>query len=107
MPRWISVRDKLPKKRTRVLVIFKEPRFGGGNHIAIAEHIPARSVLAEEYLDPEHWCGEDDELAEYVEDEDAYYVRENWFESNFYDDINYRISAEVIGWQPLPEDIVE
>jgi hypothetical protein len=43
-----------------------------------------------------------DEHCDYHEEQDEYFVPEGWYESNEFEEINWRVEGEVIGWMPLP-----
>jgi hypothetical protein len=43
-----------------------------------------------------------DEHCDYHEEQDEYFVPEGWYESNEFEEINWRVQGEVIGWMPLP-----
>lgn len=43
-----------------------------------------------------------DEGCYYDEEEDMYYVEEGWYETNQFDDVNWKIEGTVTHWMPLP-----
>lgn len=92
---WLSVEEQKPPKQTPVLVAVSR-------HVCIAEYIPARTVLAADYLDPdgdfdeEHWeRDEDGEL----------FVPESWYERAWFeaDHSGWLLNAAVTHWMPLPK----
>ena len=101
-PQWISVEDRLPEKLTRVLASLQMFDYLGKPMVrtTIAEYLPARTVLEEDYLSSD---GENYELVEYDEEKDCYWCLENWYESNIYHEENYQIIDKVVAWMPLPE----
>lgn len=100
-PEWISVKDGLPKDRKSVNVAVEHKRDDGKTFqfVMTASHIGYHEIEAEEWPD---YDGD----TEYDEENDCYWIPENWYEDNFMEDnMNYLICDEyrVTHWMPLPE----
>ena len=98
---WISVKDRMPKSKTCVLVTVKTR---DGEHVVlIARHVNAREVDSEDY----EW--QDAEIDwDYDEENDIYWVPECWYEGNFVEENTSWIIDEyadgiVTHWMPIPE----
>lgn len=99
---WIPVSEGLPETNKDVLITFREfmewnkkYRHGTCKAIYISEH----SIKIEDM----GWVYED--VEEYDELEDVYYVKSGWYEviENWDDYTHVYINCEVTAWQPLPE----
>lgn len=100
-PKWISVEDRLPKDRKSVNVVVERKREDGKifQFVMTASHIGHHEIEAEEWPD---YDGD----TEYDEENDCFWIPENWYEDNFMEDnMNYLICDEyrVTHWMPLPE----
>ena len=100
-PEWIRVEDGLPKDRKSVNVAVEHKRDDGKtfHFVMTASHIGHHEIEAEEWPD---YDGD----TEYDEENDCYWIPENWYEDNFMEDnMNYLICDEyrVTHWMPLPE----
>lgn len=100
-PRWISVKEGPPKDRRSVNVVVEHKRDDGKvfQFVMTASHIGHHEIEAEEWPD---YDGD----TEYDEENDCYWIPENWYEDNFMEDnLNYLICDEyrVTHWMPLPE----
>ena len=100
-PEWISVEDRLPKDRKSVNVVVEHKREDGKifRFVMTASHIGHHEIEAEE------WPDYDGDM-EYDEENDCFWIPENWYEDNFMEDnMNYLICDEyrVTHWMPLPE----
>ena len=93
---WVSVKEGLPEPLRQVLTIVK---YEHGTTIVMAEYVPPKTVLAEDFVNEE--CGEG--LDEYDEEKDCYWTKEGWFEWQHEAEIHYLICGDVIYWQPLPQ----
>jgi len=96
--RWISVNNKLPETKKRVLVRF-ETTFKDKQipHVTIADYIAPRTVLESEYMDEEYaGCGD------YDEENDCYWTETGWYESGYETEFNQQLSENVTHWMPLP-----
>ena len=98
---WEKPEEEMPQDQHRVVCIVKNEF--GNTRIVIAEHISARTTLEEDYLSND-WDNEG--LTEYDEENDCYWVMPNWFESNLYDEINYKINDPILAWVKveIPEE---
>lgn len=47
--------------------------------------------------------GEDDEISEYNEEKDEYYLPEGWYEWNQEEEIHFKVSDHVSHWMLLPK----
>lgn len=99
-PEWIRVEDGLPKDRKSVNVVVEHKREDGKifQFVMTASHIGHHEIEAEEWPD---YDGD----TEYDEENDCFWIPENWYEDNFMEDnMNYLICDEyrVTHWMPLP-----
>ena len=98
---WISVKDRMPESKKRVLVTVKARN--GKHFVLIACHVNAREIDSEDY----EW--QDAEIDwDYDEENDIYWVPECWYEGNFVEENTSWIIDEyadgiVTHWMPLPE----
>ena len=67
---------KKPEKMTRVIVAFKNSL--GKPRKAVAEYIPKRKVLAEDFIGDEF-----EDFTDYDKENDIYYAPEGFYEYNF------------------------
>ena len=95
---WINADEIKPPKVKSVLVVFKN--IYGHTHITIAQYVPPKSVLAEDFLN------EEADYDEYDEEKDCYWCKEGWFEYQYSADINYLMDDEILFWAYLPENPV-
>lgn len=95
---WISAKDKKPATLKPVLVVLR--RGSGKVCVLKAEYVAPNSILEEDYIN-EEWWGEG--LSDYDEDKDCYWVKENWFECNWYGEYSCVIADKVISWKLLPQ----
>ena len=98
-PKWISVKERLPKaERTVFVSVFPESQYMKP-YTTNACYIPPKTVLAENFLDENS-----DGLAdEYDESNDCYWVKEGWFEICMEGEYNYKINGTITHWMPRPE----
>ena len=92
---WISINDKKPQTRQKVLVCFTNEY--KQTLLTIAEYIGEKEVLAEDDLSPD--C---DDFCEYDEEKDCYWTPAGWYEWQYVADINYFLDEQVNYWMPLP-----
>lgn len=90
---WKSPAEEMPPDQKRVAVIIEMEN--GSWWTTMAEHISARTVHSEDYLSDD--C-EPGNLDEYDEEKDCYWVKENWFESNLFDENNWVINRPILFW---------
>lgn len=95
---WISVNDKLPETKQRVIVrfetTFKDKQLA---HATIADYIAPRSVLESDYMDEEYAT-----YGDYDDKNDCYWTETGWYESSYEAEINWKLNEEVTHWMPLP-----
>jgi len=97
--KWINVKDKKPKCQQKVLVFFKNSC--DMKIIAMAQYIPPKTVLEEDFIAEEWW--EDQSLSEHDEKEDCYWVIEGWFEYSEEAEMQYKIVDKITHWMELPD----
>ena len=90
---WIKVNDRLPEPEQKVIAFYKNP-LGKGRTI-MAFHAP--KFTCGEYID-------DDDVTEYDEATDVYYLKEGWYEDNEFEEIHYFVDGNVTHWMPLPSN---
>ena len=96
---WRDASVVKPDKLTPVLVTGKG--LAGQKFTTLAEYIPPRTVLEEDYIADEY-IGE--ECAEYDDEKDCYWVKEGWFEYAYVAEIHYSLLGfEITHWMPIPE----
>jgi hypothetical protein len=94
--KWININEKEPENHQRVMVFYKND-FGKGR-ITIAKYIKPKTVLAEDFLDPEYSM----DFEEYDEEKDCYWTPAGFYESQYATDINWYLSETITHWMPLP-----
>lgn len=105
---WISTKDRMPKRLETVLVCYVwESGYTGKVQlrVAMAQYIPPRSVLVQDFLDPdsdysaEEW--------EYSEEHDDCWLPESWYEKAWEncDNSGWYLcdGSDVSHWRLLPE----
>lgn len=95
-PVWINIEERKPEKLRRVLVAFKNSY--GKIFITIAEYVPPKEVLAEDFLSED--C---DNFQEYDEEKDCYWTPSGFYEWTHEGDINYFLSEKINFWTELPQ----
>lgn len=98
---WISVKDRLPPTQKKVIAFYRNSH--GRVRRVMAEYVAPRTVLAEDYYDPD--C-ELDGLTDYDEEQDQEWVKESWHEMiDNWGDFNgvHICEGEVTHWMPLPD----
>jgi hypothetical protein len=97
LPKWISVEDRLPESRKKVLAVYKNTH--GNTRRICAEYIAPRTELCEDYYAYEEWDGE------YDEENDCYWVIAGWRERvENWDYMSCGVcEGEITHWMPLPE----
>lgn len=89
--KWIDIKKQQPEPQQRVLVLFSET-------VAIAEYIPPKTVLAEDYISED--CPD---FFDYDEEQDIYFAPSGFYELNVTVEMNYFLNKKIDFWQPLPE----
>lgn len=103
MNNWIKTSDRLPETGKRVL-IFVQEHIESRLHkvIFVGCYIAPKTVDAEDFLDTQEESFDD--LSEFDEKDNKYYVLENWFCSiEEYGMLSAIDKKFVTHWQPLPE----
>lgn len=105
--KWIDINEEQPKPQQRCYVIceniYKELSNGvykekTTKFQTMAEFIPFKTVLAEDYMDDNF-----SEIFDYDELKDEYFTPEGWYEWSSSADVNWQLSAKVTHWHPLFE----
>ncbi len=95
MSEWISVEDRLPEGNKKVIAFY------------LNQSNKARRIMAQYTIKNTELSNMDDGANdEYNEDEDAYYIKEGWYECiENWPDWNSIVAedGEITHWQPLPE----
>jgi hypothetical protein len=106
---WIRIEDKQPNPQQRCYVICEnhyQERFGGAmtdktaTFQTMAEYIPFKTVLYDDYMSEEFASGE---FGDYDEEKDEYYTPEGWYEWQSTPDIHWKLDCKVTHWMPLFE----
>lgn len=97
---WNKYPEVKPENRKEVLLLCKD---GSKTYYALAEFIPAKTVLSEDYLNNDaqgtEW------MEEYDEENDCYWCRENFFEFNYQSEMSWMVDKnDVIAWVELPKE---
>lgn len=88
---WISVKERLPEEQ--FVLAF------GLNENSKQRRIRARFVAPfSEIADMEF----NDENYDYSDEEDEYFLKSGWYESNDCEEINWRVSYDITHWMTLP-----
>lgn len=96
-PKWISVSEGFPGAECHVLAFVPGSGRGGSRRVR-AYYAPARAVEAMDSV-----MDSVEDLCEYDEARDCYWLGEGWYESNEYEDTHWRVGDPVTHWMPLPE----
>ena len=86
---WIKTDAEKPKALEKVLAYGLNAL--GKGRIVMAQYIPPKTVLSEDFLSDEFGC----ECDEYDEENDCYWVTEGWWESSEEADTNWQISLKI------------
>ena len=101
MSEWVDVKERLPQSQVTVLIAIKNA-YNGSYSITTGAHINDHEVTTEEY----GWQDYEGDT-EYDEDNDCFWVKEGWWESNYVEDnANWEIDSVdgiVTHWMPLPD----
>lgn len=90
---WKSIKDGMPDPGHDVLVVVEDDR--KKRHILRAFWCPRFYLEASEY--------ETDDVDEYSEDNDQYYLREGWYEHNAFEETHWFVEETVTHWMHLPK----
>ena len=90
---WVPVSERMPEPGIPVLAFVREAETNWTRRIR-AFWAPAGTIEGTE--EDEH------NACEYDEGQDAYYLREGWYEKNEYEEVNWMVAAPVTHWMPLP-----
>lgn len=100
MPKWISVKDAMPKNEKPVLIATKWSLMGmRGMAVSCGIHTDGKTYTGDSDY---NWSDGDADLV-YDEDEDEYIVPEGWWESVRYTEQFSAVDEPVLYWMPLPE----
>ena len=97
---WVSVKDRMPETGKHVLASCEIRLIYGGKKRYVCE-----AFYAAKHSLPEGKYPEDDECFDYDEEEDAYYLKEGWYECihNWDEYSSVVIEDFVTHWMSLPE----
>ena len=93
---WKKPENEMPKDQVRVVCLVKNEQ--GRIRVVMAEHVSAKTILAEDFLSDED---DNEELKEYDAEKDCLWVKENWFESNLCQETNYVMYYPVLAWAKI------
>lgn len=96
--RWIPVEREKPKANTIVLIIAITET--GKRYRTVAYFIPTKTVLADDFLESGY---DSEDLQEYDDELDEYWVKEGWFEYQTVAEIHWHISDKITHWLPIPK----
>lgn len=97
---WVSVKDRLPESGKEVLVCVQSKTFEKYRKLTVAVHIGEKEKTTED----DYWQDCECET-EYDKENDCYWIKECWYETNVVDDNpNWIIDGDYIvtHWMPLP-----
>lgn len=94
--RWIPIDEELPPALQKVLI--KVINSHKKVSTIMAQYVPSKTILEEDFLDPEY---NDGSLTDYDEENDTYYVIEGWWEDHYEADTNFMITDIVTHWRPI------
>lgn len=95
---WIPVEREKPKANTIVLIIAITET--GKRYRTVAYFIPTKTVLADDFLESGY---NSEDLQEYDDELDEYWVKEGWFEYQTVAEIHWHISDKITHWLPIPK----
>ena len=84
---------ELPEPNEPVLAYVKNAYSGNRSMVIRAQYAPAKTL--EQSIE----C----EGGDYDEETDTYWCLEGWYETNCFDEINWRVDGVVNHWMPLPK----
>ena len=97
---WHKYPDEKPEHYARVFVSCKGK--SGKEYTTVARYIAPKSTKEEDYMSDDY--EEDGSACEYDEENDCYWVKENFFEEMETAEYSYTIAEEVLSWRPLPRN---
>ena len=96
--KWIPVECEKPKANTIVCIIAITET--GKRYRTVAYFIPTKTVLADDFLESGY---DSEDLQEYDDELDEYWVKEGWFEYQTVAEIHWHISDKITHWLPIPK----
>jgi hypothetical protein len=84
---------ELPEPNVPVLAYVTNAYSGNRSMVIRAQHAPAKTLEQ----------SSDCEGGDYDEESGTYWCVEGWYETNCFDEINWKVDGEVTHWMPLPE----
>lgn len=104
MDKWICPEYRLPDPQTPVILRVQYDT--GRQDILTAQYIPPRTVLSEDFLDPDY----SDDFGDYDEKRDCYWTPSGWYEWGITPDRIYwyidQSVAHVVAWRPLETELL-
>ena len=94
---WIPVSQKYQTACKQVLVVFEMEH--GVKFITMAQYVPPKTLLAEDFLSEEA-MGTD--FPEYDEEKDCYWAPGGFYEWQYVPDQNWFLDENITHWAPLP-----
>jgi len=94
---WIDISKRQPQARQCVLACFTNKH--GHTWRVIADYIPHRTILAEDYLCEDAF---DCEWLDYDQENECEWTPEGFYEFTYEGEINHFLSNPVTHWMPLP-----
>jgi len=96
MNKWIKVSDQLPESERKVIAFYRN------------KYDKPRTIMAfhtDKFIVEGNTDNED--ILEYDEATDTYYLQEGWYEIGDFFDYYYQVNAEITHWMELPDDPVK
>ena len=94
---WTKIAERMPEPGKAVLACINVPRY---NKPPEFNQVILRAVWYPRWYEV---ANTDDEVAEYSEDKDEYYLKEGWYEWNQEEETHFFVSDPVTHWMPLPD----
>lgn len=90
---WVLCRDRKPANGLPVIAY-------GVNEYGKSRRL--RAMFIERWTMEDEW-GDWEDVTEYCEEKDKYFIMEGWYENNEYEDTHWKVGFEVTHWMSLPE----